>query len=338
MANDGHEKSPLSDSLAANESGLGIENLNDRLLRYAGGKNRALDMAKYITDYHTGKGKVGGNPLLYRANKRLAGNLRACASYLVFKNYYNVNQVRLYAFTACRKHLLCPFCAMRRGAKYLQAYYERLQVILAEQPSERPLKAYMVTLTVKDGANLWERYSALRNALKRYQQRRRDALKGQGMVEYAKATGGVMSSEVRRGKGSGSWHPHVHMVWLCEQKPDARQLSKEWLEVTGDSYIVDVRELYGDSVIDGFLEVFKYALKFSDMELSDNWHAYETLQGKRMVESFGLFRGVEVPDNLTDDELADEPYLLMLYRFVKNAGYSFVGQGDEQSIVDLLND
>ena len=86
------------------------------------------------------------------------------------------------------------------------------------------------------------------------------------------------------------------------------------------------------------MEVFKYALKFSDMELSDNWHAYETLQGKRMVESFGLFRGVEVPDNLTDDELADEPYLLMLYRFVKNAGYSFVGQGDEQSIVDLLND
>ena len=86
MANDGHEKSPLSDSLEADESGLGIENLNDRLLRYAGGKNRALDMAKYITDYHTGKGKVGGNPLSYRANKRLVGNLRGCASYLVLKN------------------------------------------------------------------------------------------------------------------------------------------------------------------------------------------------------------------------------------------------------------
>ena len=105
MANDGHEKSPLSDSLAADESGLGIENLNDRLLRYAGGKNRALDMAKYITDYHTGKGTVGKAALPYRVNKRLVGNLRACASYLVFKNYYNVNQVRLYAFTACRGRL-----------------------------------------------------------------------------------------------------------------------------------------------------------------------------------------------------------------------------------------
>ena len=35
-------KSPLSDSLAADESGLGIENLNDRLLRYAGGKTALL--------------------------------------------------------------------------------------------------------------------------------------------------------------------------------------------------------------------------------------------------------------------------------------------------------
>ena len=50
----------------------------------------------------------------------------------------------------------------------------------------------------------------------------------------------------------------------------------------GDSYIVDVREFYGDSVTDGFLEVFKYALKFSDMALAlaDNWEAYETLKGK----------------------------------------------------------
>ena len=66
-------------------------------------------MANYITDYHTGKGTVGKAALPYRVNKRLVGNLSACASYLVFKNYYNVNQVRLYAFTACRKHLLCPF-------------------------------------------------------------------------------------------------------------------------------------------------------------------------------------------------------------------------------------
>ena len=45
---DGQEKSPFSDSLATEENGLGIENLNQRLQRYAGAKSRALDMANYI--------------------------------------------------------------------------------------------------------------------------------------------------------------------------------------------------------------------------------------------------------------------------------------------------
>ena len=47
---DGQEKSPVSDSLAAHETGLGFESLQTRLQRYGAGKSRALDMAKYITE------------------------------------------------------------------------------------------------------------------------------------------------------------------------------------------------------------------------------------------------------------------------------------------------
>lgn len=78
-------------------------------------------------------------------------------------------------------------------------------------------------------------------------------------------------------------------------------------------------------MIDAFLEVFKYALKFSDMALADNFHAFQTLQKKRLVDSFGNLRGVEVPDDLTDDDIDDEPYMLLLYKFVKGSGYNFVG-------------
>ena len=39
--NEGQEKSPFSDSLATEENGLGFENLNQRLQRYAGAKSRA---------------------------------------------------------------------------------------------------------------------------------------------------------------------------------------------------------------------------------------------------------------------------------------------------------
>ena len=39
--NEGQKKSPFSDSLATEENGLGFENLNQRLQRYAGAKSRA---------------------------------------------------------------------------------------------------------------------------------------------------------------------------------------------------------------------------------------------------------------------------------------------------------
>ena len=128
-----------------------------------------------------------------------------------------------------------------------------------------------------------------------------------------------MSSNEAKIQASGI---HTCMIWLCSEAPDAHQLSKEWEDLTGDSFIVDVRPMYGE--IDGFLETFKYALKFSDLELSDNLHAYKTLKGKRLINSFGALRGVEVPEELTDDDLDDDlPYMLMLYTYRKGSGYNF---------------
>ena len=142
---DGQEKSPVSDSLAAHETGLGFESLQTRLQRYGAGKSRALDMAKYITE--NTKSKWDDRKRNTETGK-LATKLQGCANYLVFKRYLTVDEVRLHAANFCKKHLLCPFCAMRRGAKYLQVYKQRLDVVLQENPN---LRAFMVTLTVKDG-------------------------------------------------------------------------------------------------------------------------------------------------------------------------------------------
>lgn len=328
----GQGKSPVSEFLAEHETGLGFESLQHRLQRYGAGKTRALDMAKYITEFYGIKQKSVGRP---SENQKLAAKLSNCADFLIFKRYLTVDEVRLHSANFCKKHLLCPFCAMRRGAKYLQAYKQRLDVVFQENPK---LRAFMVTLTVKDGDSLQERFAHLRSALKKYRDQRRNALKGQRFVEYAKAFGGVHSIEIKRGKNSGLWHPHVHMIWLCEAPPSASQLSREWLAITGDSYIVDVREFYGESVVDGFLEVFKYALKFSDMELADNWEAYQLLKEKRLVDNFGLLRGVKVPEELTDEDI-DEDFVYMLYYFARSSGYNFgglVGKDEESEIADFL--
>jgi hypothetical protein len=87
--------------------------------------------------------------------------------------------------------------------------------------------------------------------------------------------------------------------------------------------MIDVTEFHNqDDVITGFLEVFKYAVKFSDLPLADNWHGFEVLGGKRLIASFGLFRGVEIPENLTDELVLDDlPYVEWMYRYFQNHGY-----------------
>ena len=309
------EKSPFSDSLATEENGLGFENLNQRLQRYAGAKSRALDMVDYIKTEEVSNNET----------RKLTTKIANCASYLVFKHYYTENRVILHGMKTCREQLLCPFCALRRGAKHVKAYWDKVELVKQSDPN---LKLYFVTLTVKDGESLQERYNHLVKAERRYKQQRRDALKGQKFVEYAKALGGVGSVEFKRGKNSGLWHPHMHMIWLCHEAPDAYKLSQEWEGLTGDSFIVDVRPMHGE--IDGFLETFKYALKFSDLPLADNWEAFQKLKGKRLINSFGVLRGVEVPEDLTDDDLDEDlPYMLMLYNYRKGSGYNFVEQWED---------
>ena len=61
-----------------------------------------------------------------------------------------------------------------------------MATVKAENPD---LQLYFVTLTVKDGESLQERFNHLVTAERRYKQKRLNALKGQKFVEYAKAQG-----------------------------------------------------------------------------------------------------------------------------------------------------
>lgn len=324
------KENPLSEVNLAEDSdqGAGIATLDNRLERYAVAHRRALAMAHYLTT----SGEIKhGNKIKYR---KLGAKLKKCGDWLVFRHYFTVDQVRLYAADFCKKHIVCPFCGIRRGAKYLKAYTQKLACLTHEKPT---LKPYLVTFTVKDGPDLLERYNHLAKGIRTMMQARRDYLKSpknRPHCEAAKATAGVYSNEFKRGMNSGLWHPHSHMVWLCHDAPNKFKLSEEWRKYTGDSFIVDVTPFYSeDDIIKGFCEVFKYAVKFSDLPLSDNLHAFEVLGGKRLVGSFGDFRGVEVPENLEDEILEDDlPFIEMFYKFT-TCGYSLVKavEGDIQA-------
>ena len=285
--------------LVEQDEASGIEALPRRVNRYGQAKNRALEVAEYLRT----------QPF----RKNLSERVDRCGDYLLFRHYFTVDEVRLHAAQFCMKHLLCPLCAIRRGAKAMQAYMPRFEALTAARPDLRP---FLVTLTVKDGEDLEERFDHLMRSQSalwmRKHRGRGSALDG---VEAA-----VWSYEVKRGRGSGLWHPHLHMVAMAREQPDQVELASEWRTITGDSFIVDVRPIDQADPASGFLEVFKYALKFSEMEVHDNVNAFDVLSRRRLVGSSGLFRGIEIPVQLLDEPLDDLPYADRLYRFFRSAG------------------
>ena len=148
--------------------------------------------------------------------------------------------------------------------------------------------------------------------------------------------GAVWSYEVTYSDAHG-WHPHVHMVVLAAQEPLQGDLAAEWRKRTGDSFVVDVRPLgasgghAGGVRVDDFFEVCKYALKFSSLSEADCVHAYSVLRGKRLLFTLGAFRGVQVPEALTDEPLEGLPYIDLFYRYLDGVGYSVERVGLPQS-------
>ena len=283
----------------------------DRIASLGVGKNRSREISDYIA------ARINTSRGVYRKQlEKLHYEVSTCANWLLFHHYYTIDEIRLAKMTSCKKHLLCPVCARLRGAKALNRYLERFQQIQVEQPKLIPA---FLTLTVKNGGDLAERFAHLKNSYDRLKQKRRDALKGKGKTEFSKISGAVHSYEVTN-IGNG-YHPHIHMIVMIHEYLDQPRLSSEWEIITGDSCVVDIRKIHGEPV-SSFLEVFKYAVKFSDMALEHNFEAYETLRGKRLQDSWGCFRGVKIPETLTDDLLSDElPYLEMFYQYKPGFGF-----------------
>lgn len=294
--------------------------LGERVARYGAAHTRTKEMLDYVRDHAD---EPDG------AARRAAVGLAGCGNYLHFREYFTVGKVRLHNARFCRQHLICPMCAIRRGAKSLGAYVQRWQTIKAERAE---LKPYLVTFTVQNGADLAERQGHLAKSLKRLMHHRRDfnaGTRGAPWTELCKAQGAVYTLELTN-KGNG-WHPHCHMIVLAAQEPNQWALREEWKAITGDSFMVDCRPITGD-VVEGFMEVFKYAVKFSDLSLEDNWEASKVLKGRRLLGSFGVFRGVKVPESLLDEPLEELPYFDRFYRFV---GGKYIETGESPKPKDL---
>ena len=330
-----NKKAHISEALAGGEiqalQSANADQHRDRISRFGILKHRSKQqenflwtLAKFKENYPTDLPNEETVKALKSAQK-----LQGCGNFLLFKNFYTIDQTKLTKFHVCGQHLLCPFCAGIRASKAIQKYTERVDEVLSKN---RKLKPVLITFTVKNGEDLRERSSHLMKSFRTLLDRRRDYLKkGRGFNEFCKINGAMYSYENTYNEKTKEWHPHLHMFALLDDWIDQEHLRETWHEITGDSFVVDIRRVRKEKGL-GYskaaAEVCKYALKFGDLSVENTWEAFKVLKGKRLSGAFGSLWGVKIPENLAD-EMPDEkdlPYLEMLYKFVfaKKSYYDLV--------------
>jgi len=317
-------ETPSESLILSDETQKGFDetgNLPARLQRYSLARQRALVNLTHLDDVL--KLRDDFNSSSRNSLVRVHSRLQSCGNYLNFRDFYTVGKVRLYQANFCKVSLLCPLCAIRRASKNLESYLKRYRHIMSLNPL---LKLSLLTLTVKNGDDLTERFNHIQKSLKTVLERRKHTVLGMRghHSEFGKILGLVGSYEVTKGNG---WHPHAHLLILHSERLDYQVLKDEWLDITGDSHVLRVdAAFHPDEPERDFLEVFKYAVKFSDLSPDQNFEVYEVLKGRRLLFSAGLFYGVEVPKTLNDDldDLDGLPFISKLYQYFLESGYNLV--------------
>lgn len=304
------EKETPCPSVLGGEKGTrgGSSDFDKRLSRYGNAKSHTLNIAHAL-----------GHGRLKAMGIATPSRVFECGDFLRFRDYYTVSQVKLTAANFCKKHLVCGLCAIRRASRLMAGYVERFQVIKEKCPALNP---YLVTLTVRNSHDLAQVLKHLLDCL-RTLHRRRDRPNQPSLMHGV--FGGVYSVELTYDRVTG-WHPHVHAIWLAEEEPNTYALRSEWEKITGDSFMCDVRPIVADADLPpdidphakGFAECFKYAMKPSELGPDLLEIAYPILAGRRLVGSFGLFRGVPEPESLADDltGLDALPYVEFLAKYL----------------------
>lgn len=294
------------------------DNLGEVLTKYANAHARALEQAQWGTDYmHS---STTWHPW-YNELRAKTAELYRCGA--MIELHQADDEIRLVSGSLCKNHKLCPLCAMRRCGRSMARYGKAIAELLDSQ--EHQLVPVFVTLTIRNGPDLDERFTNLADARRELMQRRRDALLGKRSEPVLESIlGGVSSIEVKRGSGSGTWHPHIHAIYLLRKTKTAREhaselsetLRRHWRQIA-DGYIVDVRPMISETDIHKCTcEVFKYTLKFSELDPPDAFHTHFVTKGKRFLSSFGNLRGLGEPDGGEDLPFEDRAWLAYFYLYV----------------------
>lgn len=304
-------------------------------------------LSKDVEGYGTRKLRTNatGRYLAGGAVDKISHRLLRCANHLNWRWYVEQDQRVLYAAKFCQLHLLCPNCAHRRASKQASKVHEKLAHLADEYDY------WFITLTVANGPDLGERHRHLVKSFGTLRNLARNHVRGKGrFVELSRAKGLAWAYEFTHSEETG-WHPHIHMIaalpkgsapirWGVDPTTgEISPLRADWHAVTGDSIITHARPVDMADPHKAVCELVKYSLKFSDLSIPDAVEAWDTLSGKKLCESSGALRGVELPesDDLLDDVLTGE-YHDFLFKWHGEA-YTLVSAPwrSEQNLLESLD-
>ena len=249
---------------------------------------------------------------------RYYSQVRGCGTYLELREWLDHDgQCTVQTANFCRKSVICNMCAIRRSAKLCKAYESKILQVLST-PEHCHLKPVMLTITVKNGEDCRDTFLHIKNSFRKLQRKAtnwKNRMNRDSLIkpEFAKVLGGVYAYEIKTGKG-GKWHPHLHMFALIEDWIDQEKLSQEWLELTGDSFVVGVTACK-NGILKGLIEVLKYTTKFSEMKPADILTIEETVRGTTLTSPVGILRGVKV-EELDHDEQLDGDFIDYIAHFL----------------------
>lgn len=200
-----------------------------------------------------------------------------CGSQTWFRLDKKNKQIGL-ACNTC-KDRLCGPCGAARAQRMVEA-------IVNAKPNA-PMR--FVTLTLRcSHASLTDQLNRLYDCFNKL--RRREFFQRH-------IVGGVAMVEVKIGKNSGLWHPHLHILCEGDFIPQ-RELSAEWLAVTGDSSIVDVRRVTNAGHAAAY--TVKYGSKGCDSSVYNAPSKLDefltSIKGRRFALTFGTWRGIKLLD------------------------------------------
>ena len=213
------------------------------------------------------------------------GAIRECRTHATFQRDSTTGDVKIFG-DSCRDRWCVMCCAQKQAyakdqaAMYIKSLTAPRFLTLTLKNNESSLK-HQVTF-------LQQSFSKLRN--RAYWKKN--------------VTGGIWFLEVKRGKNSEQWHPHLHIL-LDGNYMEQGRLSALWELVTFGSPIIYITRI--SDVDHAAFYVAKYSAKpavLKNMPLSDRMETIEALFRKRLCGTFGTAKCVTLtpPKIETDTE------------------------------------